>query len=223
MFEALIPKRTPEDFASGVIRVRLGRRDIVLEELPMEAMDAWSAQVDQQLAVLLRDLDAGEDTNSVLVALAQAKEDAIAALVLYPGIPDEAYLRRNATNSQVLRALMGVWSAANPLVAAFVEALMVFSQPTATGNASELMNTLQRISDGRSARSARNSPTANSSSASTPVTSATASATQPTSKRHGSARSSPATRVRTDDGAALPIEALAAAARSAARRSSVPS
>ncbi|HEY6568547.1 MAG TPA: hypothetical protein VI341_13610 [Actinomycetota bacterium] len=219
MFEALIPKRTPEDFASGVIRVRLGRRDLALEELPMEAMDAWSAKVDRELAVLLGRLDRGDDTNAVMMALTMAKDDIVKVLVLYPGVPDEEYLRKNATNSQVLRALMGVWSAANPLVAALVEAVMVLSQSTETGNASELMGTLHRISGGRSAKFDNSSPTRSSSPGLTSRKNGSTSISKPRSRPPVSGRGSPATGRLTPSGAGAPTSEWASDVVSRARRS----
>lgn len=202
MLSALIPSRSAEDFASGVIRVTFGGREVVLEELPMDAMDAWSAVVDERLAGLLRGLDEGEEVSDVLTQLTGARPLVLDALASYPGVPPVADLRKSATNAEVLRALMGVWSAANPLVATLVEAIVILSKARTTGggNASELMSTLHRISDGVFDDSDGNSPIANSSPDSTPLTNGTVKPTRQRSKPRGSGPSSAVTPRRTVDG-----------------------
>lgn len=202
MLGALIPSRSAEDFASGVIRVTLGRQEYILDELPMDAMDAWSAVVDGRLAGLLRGLDEGEAVDDVLTQLSAARPLVLDALASYPGIPPADELRKTASHAEVLRALMGVWSAANPLVATLVEGLLAMSsaRTNGDGNASALMSTLQRISDGPSAGSEANSPTANSSPDSTPPTSDSKRPTKPRSKPPGWESSSDVTPKPTDGG-----------------------
>lgn len=202
MFESLIPSRSAEDLASGVIRVTLGGRDVLLEEVPMDAMDAWSASVDERLNGLLGGLEQGQEVGDVMAALTAARPLVLDALTSYPGVPDAETLRRTATHSEVLRALLGVWSAANPLVAVIVEALKVAASQTMTGagNGSALMSTLQRISDGRSDDSDGSSPTGNSSPDSTPPTSGSPSGTRRPSKPRGPGSSTPTTARRTPTG-----------------------
>lgn len=203
MLEALIPSRSAEDFASGIIRVTLGRQEVILEELPMEQMDAWSELVDGRLAGLLAGLDDGEELEDVLGNLADARPLVLDTLATYPGVPPIDELRKSASHAEVLRALMGVWSAANPLVATLIEGLLAVARARTSvdGDVSGLMSTLLRPSDGASAESDENSPTESSSPAPMPPSSKPRKRRMPRSKPPTSGLPSPDPRAATTAGA----------------------
>ena len=186
----------------------------------MEQMDAWSSSVDERLRSLLDRIDDGEAIGDVMAALAEARPLVLETLTTYPGVPDAETLRRTATHTEVLRALMGVWSAANPLVVTLVETLVAMTQAQTTvgGDVSELMSTLRRTSDGPSDESGESSPTENSSSDSTPLASDSTTSRNGTPNPRASASSSRRTSRRTGSGSAASTEPLAAHARASLGR-----
>lgn len=201
MLSAVIPVRSADDFVAGIIRVRLGDEEVILHELPMDAMDAWADRVDRDLADVLRKVSDG-DAEEVTAELVAARPRMLEALCRYPGVPPAEQLRATATHSEVLQALMGVWSAANPLVATLVEALLALSSARTSndGGVSELMSTLLHSSDGPGSGSDPSSPTASSSPEPTSSTTAEPNATRRRSKPRGSGSSSPTTSRPTADG-----------------------
>jgi hypothetical protein len=210
VFESLIPSRSVEEIVSGIVPVRLGSATYALPELSMAGTDAWAASIDGRLAGLLGAvdrLDSGGTIAQLFLVAKQFDAELLDTLIAYDTtgvLPERDELRANATHTQVLFAVMGVWATtSSPLAAAVLSIVRALPEiPTGTQSApiSGLLETLGLTY----ADSESGSPTESSTAESpTPRTDSTTSSNG-RSKRSASARSSRTTRTPRASGAATP-------------------
>lgn len=115
---ALLPERSAQDILAGQIHVRLGGERYTLRVLPIKANREWKERLEDRLSNLLGMLDAsGDSLEAVMAAFATATPQLIEALYGYDVdhvLPPVEALEEVATDTEVLRAVLEVWSAANP-------------------------------------------------------------------------------------------------------------
>jgi hypothetical protein len=151
VFESLIPSRSVEEIVNGHRAGRLGSATYALPELSMAGTDAWAASIDARLAGLLGAVDRLDSTArspSVPRGEAVRRRDARHAHRVrhVRALPSRDELRANATHTQVLFAVMGVWATtSSPLAAAVLGIVRALPEiPTGTQSAptSGLLETL---------------------------------------------------------------------------------
>lgn len=217
MFDALLPERSAEDIVSGIVRIRLGEREYALPELPMEATDSWAASIDSSLVGLLGIVDKLGETSGLAPLFVRAREfegELLDTLLAYDAehvLPPREELRRIATHTQVLFAVMGVWATtASPLgalVLGIVRAVPTTSDSAErepiSGSLATLASNLATSVDGSPGdssstppRTPSDEPTPSSSAPSSPPVSDTSSPTteRPTTPGGGRHRRSVANR-----------------------------
>lgn len=128
----LLGERSAQDIIAGVVRVRLGGLEYQLPVLSIAANRRWHAQLEGSLVNLVATIDLeGEDLGGILATFATATDQLLDALYAfeaagpYPGqvLPERAALEEQATDSEVLVATLGVWSASNPFGAVALGAM----------------------------------------------------------------------------------------------------
>lgn len=115
---ALLPERSAQDILAGQLHVRLGGERLAMRVLPIKANREWKEALEDRLSNLLGMLDAsGDSLEAVMAAFATATPQLIEALYSYDVdhvLPPIERLEEVATDTEVLRAVLEVWSAANP-------------------------------------------------------------------------------------------------------------
>jgi len=123
---AAAPTRSAEDILAGRIRVMLGGAIYQLPVLSRAASRAWREQLDERFAALTADLEAaGDNAGQVLERLAAETDALLDMLLLYDqtgALPDRAEIDGTASDAEILRAVIEVWRAANPLAVTLIEA-----------------------------------------------------------------------------------------------------
>jgi hypothetical protein len=118
---ALVPaRRSAEDIFAGRIRVDLGGQTYTMPVLSRRANREWLESLDASFASLLTSLEDIDDGDEVLRLLFSATDEFLDALVSYDQsavLPPRASIDDDATDLEIIRAVMEVWRAANPLVA----------------------------------------------------------------------------------------------------------
>jgi hypothetical protein len=118
---ALIPaKRSAEDIFAGRIRVELGGTTYTMPVRSRKANREWLESLDASFAALLGNLETIDDPEAVLRLLYSATDEFLDALVSYDltdALPPRAVIDEEASDPEIIRAVMEVWRAANPLVA----------------------------------------------------------------------------------------------------------
>ncbi len=122
---AAAPTRSAADILAGRIRILLGGALYELPVLPRAASRRWLEALDERWAQLPGLLDAaGNDTPAILRLLVAQTDAMYEALYEYDqsgALPERAVLEEVATDAEVLRAVMEVWLAANPLAATLAD------------------------------------------------------------------------------------------------------
>lgn len=142
-FANLIPERSASDIIAGLLHLTLGGTRYSLRVLPIRANREWQASLERGLQGLLSTLDtAGDDVAGVLAAFRTATPQLEDALYLYDRdhvLPPRDELEEVATDTEVLRAVLEVWSAANPFASVALSAMRQAepSLPTAAQPTSE--------------------------------------------------------------------------------------
>lgn len=119
MFAGLMPERAVEDILAARVRVSVGGQLYELPVLPRAANRRWKETIEGQLGALLSTLDATEDVPTLLAALTAQQDALLDLLISYDQsgvLPSRDVLDETATDADILRAVMEVWRAANPLV-----------------------------------------------------------------------------------------------------------
>lgn len=222
LWPAELPARSATDILAGVIRVSLGGQVYELPVLPRAASRAWLASLDDRFAALAQELEAaGNDTPAImarLVAEADALYEMLLAYDQAGALPTRDDIDAIATDTEILRAVLEVWRAVNPLAATVAET----SVPTPTLSP-ERRTSQPMPTDGARASSSASSPTSSSSSTSTPprtaLSNAPAASSSGSSKPSGSAPSSPTTSASTAAGSRRRAGRRSGAAGSSARSS----
>jgi hypothetical protein len=225
LWPAELPARSATDILAGVIRVSLGGTVYELPVLPRAASRAWLESLDSRFAVLAQELEAaGNDTPAIMARLV-AEADALYEMLLaydQAGVlPTREAIDAIATDTEILRAVLEVWRAVNPLAATVAETSVQTPTPSL-----ERRTTQPTPTAGDPESSSTSSPTSSSSSTSTPPRTASSSTPAPSSngssKPSGSAPSSPTTRASTAAGSRRRDGRRSAAAASSGRSSRRP-
>lgn len=120
-----MPERSAADILAGRIRVVLAGQVYDLPVLPRGASRRWLESLDSQYAALGAALDvAGDDTPRILLLLASHQESLLGMLYTYDEthvLPERSLVEEYATDAEILRAVIEVWRAANPLAATLAE------------------------------------------------------------------------------------------------------
>lgn len=126
-FTELLGERSAQDILAGVVRVRLGGLEYQLPVLSIAANRRWHAQLEGNLVGLLDTIELeGDDLGGILAVFATATDQLLEALYAYDAsgrLPERAALEELATDSEVLVATLGVWSASNPFGAVALGAM----------------------------------------------------------------------------------------------------
>lgn len=120
-FAALLPERTADDILARVVRVRLGAHTYALPVLSIAANRRWKTALEDQLVGLFGAVESieDEDLRGLLAAFSTVTDQLLDALERYDEqgvLPPRAELEEEASDIDVLLAVLGVWSAANPFV-----------------------------------------------------------------------------------------------------------
>jgi len=147
---AATPTRSAEDILAGRVRVLLGGVVYELPVLARGASRAWRERLDERFARLGSLLEAAADDASQVLTLLLAETDAMLdMLVAYDQtgvLPDRDALDAIASDAEILRSVIEVWRAANPLAATLLD------EPTETptsGTSSEPPSGRRRRTAGR--------------------------------------------------------------------------
>jgi hypothetical protein len=117
---SLLPPRSIEDILAERVRLVIGGEVYDLPALVIEKNDEWKASLEADLTGMLAALDeAGNDVGSIVATLSQEPTRLLNLLRSYDAtgvLPDDATIRASMTPIGILRAVLEVWRAANPLV-----------------------------------------------------------------------------------------------------------
>lgn len=120
-----LPGRSAADILAGRIRIQLGGEVYELPVLPRAASRRWLQSLDGQFSELATDLEAAGDDAPRILALLSGQSDALFdILASYDQtaiLPTREAIEEFATDTQILRAVLEVWRAANPLAATLAE------------------------------------------------------------------------------------------------------
>jgi hypothetical protein len=192
LWPAELPERSAADILAGVVRIVLGGQVFELPVLPRAASRAWLESLDVRFATLASELEAaGNDTPAImarLVAEADALYDMLLSYDQHGELPSKAEIDVLATDTEILRAVLEVWRAVNPLAATVAATT---ESPTQTPS-DELLTTPPSPTAGSPASSSASSRTSSSSSTSTPPPTDTSE--RPTPSSSGSSRPSASAR-----------------------------
>lgn len=199
MAESLLPERSPADILAGIARVHLAGRQYILPALPRRAAREWNEQMDARLSGLIASLEsAGASVTALRELLANEPDAVVEQLRRYDRdgvLPEDL---EDATNNELLQALLEVWRAANPFVDAALAALA--AAPIA-GLLSALSNMGHVFGAGPPTGSTSTRPTSGSSPISRSPRTARQRSSASRSKPPASGPSSPRTNGPTDSGA----------------------
>jgi hypothetical protein len=143
IIRALIPPRAAEDVMAERVPVTLGDRSFILPVLSIEANETWTALFNQHIGSLLSGMER-PDANAQLVlgylqGLTPIQLELLRAYDSKGVLPDDEWIRANASGPQLLKALLGTVAAAFPFAIVAIE--MVLSSQDVQG---ELLRSLQR-------------------------------------------------------------------------------
>ena len=116
----LLPARSIEDILAERVRLTIGGEAYNLPALNVEDTEAWLGELEGDLRGLLSLVeDAGDDAGKVFAELSAKPARLIDFLIAYDkmgALPDRDGLRRGLTPIGLVKAVLEVWRAANPLV-----------------------------------------------------------------------------------------------------------
>ena len=207
LWPAELPGRSAADILAGVIRVSLGGTTYNLPVLPRAASRAWLENLDTRFAELASELEAAGNDAPLIMSRLVAEADALYDMLLsydqQSVLPSRDDIDAMATDTEILRAVLEVWRAVNPLAATVAEASGLTPTPSPELRTSPPVSTA-----GAQPSSSATSPTSSSSGTSTPPRIASSDprtrSSIGSSKRSGSAPSSPTTRGSTRAGGRSP-------------------
>jgi len=117
---SILPPRSVEDILFERVRLIIGGEVYDLPALVIEDNEQWKAQLDEELMSILNQVnDAGDDVSQLVAALTGEPDRLIRLLRSYDKtnvLPDDETLRKSMTPMVLVRSVMEVWRAANPLV-----------------------------------------------------------------------------------------------------------
>lgn len=155
---SLLPPRSIEDILAERVRLVIGGEVYDLPALVIEDNERWKASLQTELVALLSGLqEAGDDIGGIVASLTGEPDRLISLLKSYDQndvLPDAATLRTTMTPIGLLRAVLEVWRAANPLVdIGLVGAMMITTTPSP--ESPEPTSLPRRNGAGRRAKSGR--------------------------------------------------------------------
>jgi hypothetical protein len=125
LFPSDLPERSAADILAGVVRVSIGGGLYELPTLPMEASERWLASLDERFAAVASGIESSGDDLAAKLAILMSGQDAMLdALYAYDRsqvLPPREEAERNATKTEILRAVIEVWRAEHPLAATLAE------------------------------------------------------------------------------------------------------
>lgn len=117
----LLPERSAGDVLAGRTWLALGDRVYEMPALTIDESERWLGSMESELSGLLNGLEAsGDDLPRILALLTGAPARLLDLLYSYDirhVLPPREELSAQATKSQLLTAVLGVWQTENPLVA----------------------------------------------------------------------------------------------------------
>jgi hypothetical protein len=144
---AELPARSAADILAGRVRVVLGGETYDLPVLPRAASRRWLETLDLRFAVLASDLEAaGNDTPVILGRLLSESDGLYEMLRSYDqgdALPPREEIDELVTDVEILRAVLEVWRAANPLAASLAE-----TAPTTAGSSPASLSSPPPPTDG---------------------------------------------------------------------------
>lgn len=136
---AELPARSATDILAGRVRIVLGGATYDLPILPRAASRRWIEGLDERFAVLADDLEAaGNDVPEIMNRLLAETDGLYELLRSYDQtdvLPSQADVDEFATDVEILRAVLEVWRAANPLAATLAQST-TSSEPSAASSSS---------------------------------------------------------------------------------------
>ena len=138
-----MPNRSAADILAGRIRIVLGGSVYDLPVLPRGASRRWIESLDARFHSLAGAMDAAGDDTPQIIALLLSQSDGLYEMLLtydQSGVlPPRDEIDEQATDIEILRAVLEVWRAANPLAATL--AGMETDEPPTNGSSPELPST----------------------------------------------------------------------------------
>lgn len=128
-FTHLLPERSAQDILAAEVHVTFGRKPEVRYTLPVLSIAEnreWKANLEGGLVALLSTIDEMDDMGGIMAAFTTVSPQLLQAIIEYDVdavLPPLAVLERQASDPQVLRAVLAIWSAANPFAQVAVAAM----------------------------------------------------------------------------------------------------
>lgn len=124
LLRSLLPARSADDILAGIVRLHFGDQTVFMPVLPIRANREWKELFNERVMRTLASLDEQADAASVLRWMLGMTDQQLALLHAYDRsgvLPSQDWLDENATESELLTALLGCTAAAFPLVATLIE------------------------------------------------------------------------------------------------------
>lgn len=152
---SILPPRSIEDILFERVRLIIGGEVYDLPALVIEDNERWKASLEAELTGMLNALnDSGDDLSKIVAALTGEPGRLVGLLRSYDKtgiLPDDDTLRASMTPLGLLRAVLEVWRAANPLVD--IGLVGVTMDAASTSESATPTNTPRRNGAGRRAKS----------------------------------------------------------------------
>ncbi len=177
LIKALLPERAVEDVLTGRLRMVLGGEEFVLPVLTIAKADEWRDTLAATAGNVMGLLEQQATVPSVMAWLSSNTDVLLVLIRAYDVtgvLPDDEWIRENATEPDVLKGFMLLLAASYPFVAAALDILAAnpgalrlvleeFGTPTTSQpESSSPTSTPRPITAGRSRASAKRSPTSSS-------------------------------------------------------------
>lgn len=169
LWPGAVPVRSAQDILAGVVVVTLGGTTYRLPVLPRGVSRRWLESLDARFAWLSARLDAAADDTPAILAMLVAETDGLYEMLRsYDAagaglLPPREAIDETTTDTEILRAVLEVWQAANPLAATLAGP----RDDETDGTSSAPRSTRPRPTGGAPSASSP-SPTSSSSATSTP-------------------------------------------------------
>lgn len=154
----LVPERSAEDIFAGRVRLTFAGTTYELPTLVIEKEEAWLASIDSQFGGLLNGLSqAGNNTGAMVALLSGSQDKLLDLLYSYDEthvLPARPALRKVARSHELIKAVMEVWVAANPLVGIALQGLQTLGSSPTNGASPDATSSPPPATAGRRRRSA---------------------------------------------------------------------
>jgi hypothetical protein len=121
-----MPRRLPGDLLAGRILIALGDQVYQVPTLARGPARRWLEQMDLRFAALVSGLDDAAAVPEILALLESETEAMLDQLIAYDVtgvLPDRATIDEQASDAQILRAVLEVWRAVHPLAGTLAAAV----------------------------------------------------------------------------------------------------